>query len=359
MPSSKNRKRPTLNDIASRCNVNKGTVSRVLNGKFKNFSVSQTKLKEIKEAAKALGYKPNRMARVIRCNRTYLIGISFLRFQTPDKPNDLYESQELISFIRAMETHPLFEKYDCVLHFRHEIEGHPLTDLDFKSDLLEGLIYLVPSSKHNEFMELASPEFPIVLLGNIEGADKKMPCIDIDNRKAAKNAVKHLLEKGRKNIVMLVPENIRYVQCIKDRIQGYKDALKAAKIPASQQQIHCVPFDAESVHQFLSHMENFDSVDAIFCPSDELAASCIVALKNLNVRIPEDIALIGFDDSILSRMTSPTLSTVQRPFQEQAYKAIDTLLNILEKKIAYTPGFVEIETQLVKRESTEGITPAS
>jgi DNA-binding LacI/PurR family transcriptional regulator len=58
-------------------------------------------------------------------------------------------------------------------------------------------------------------------------------------------------------------------------------------------------------------------------------------------------------------MTSPTLSTVQRPFQEQAYKAIDTLLNILEKKIAYTPGFVEIETQLVKRESTEGITPAS
>lgn len=351
MTKNLNSKRVTLNTIAAHCNVNKGTVSRVLNGQLKNFHVSEDKIREIKAAAKELNYKPHRMARVIRCNRTYLIGVSFMRLQHVDRTDRF---NEIGLFVQAMESHPLFKRYDLVLHIRNEDKTEPLTDMDFKSDLLEGMIYLLPTNNHKEFMDIASPDFPIVLVGSLPGSSKKIPCVDINNRKAAKNAVNYLLETGRKNIITLSPENSKHVQCFKDRTRGYKDALASAKIPASKQQVYTIPCDASSVREFLTNLETLKTVDAIFCQMDELAAHCIATLNSFNIKVPEEIAIIGFDDSMVCQMTTPAISSVKRPVEKQAYQAIDTLLNILEKNKEYSPGFTEIETELIKRESTEG-----
>jgi len=95
-----------------------------------------------------------------------------------------------------------------------------------------------------------------------------------------------------------------------------------------------------------------EDVDAIFCPIDELAALCVEPLKFLGRRIPEDVAIIGFDNAHASRRTTPALSSVQLPIAVQAHAAIDLLLKILKKEIPYGPGFHEIETELVIREST-------
>ncbi|QHI69139.1 LacI family DNA-binding transcriptional regulator [Tichowtungia aerotolerans] len=351
MTEKTNKKRVTLNMIAEHCNVNKGTVSRVLNGKFKNFQVSPEKIQEIQTAAKTMGYQPNRMARVIRCNRTYLIGVSFMKLDYIDRADRF---NEIGQFVQAMESHPLFKKYDLVFHIRHENKSEPLTDMDFKSDLLEGMIYLLPTNNHKEFLDIASPDFPVVLVGSLPGSSKKLPCVDINNRKAARKAVNYLLETGKKNIITLVPENSKHVQCFKDRTRGYKDALISAKIPQTKQKIYTIPCDPNSVRDLLSNLKDLKKIDAIFCQIDELAAHCITTLRNLNFKVPEDIAVIGFDDSMICQMTTPTISSIKRPVEEQAYQAIDTLLNILEKNRDYTPGFTEIETELIKRESTEG-----
>jgi LacI family transcriptional regulator len=93
-------------------------------------------------------------------------------------------------------------------------------------------------------------------------------------------------------------------------------------------------------------------VDAIFCPTDELAALCIPALKARGKQIPEDIALMGFDGLPIAIHTNPPLATVRRPAAKQAHAAIDLLLKILKKEVPYEPGFHEIETKLIIREST-------
>jgi DNA-binding LacI/PurR family transcriptional regulator len=170
------------------------------------------------------------------------------------------------------------------------------------------MIYLTPSEGHDEFLAVASPDFPIILLGQVAGSEEKIPCIDINNRKTGKEAVEHLIGLGRRNILMLIPENRKHTCCMQDRMQGYCDAL---------------------------------------------AMLFIESLKTMGRRIPEDIALIGFGNSPVCQHISPPLSSVQQPVKKQVHVAIDLLLKILNKEIPYEPVFHEIEPERVIRESTQ------
>lgn len=359
MPPKKKRKRTstrvTLEDIARYCDVSKATVSRVLNDHLNEFPVSEEMIHQVKSAAKLLGYRPNRLARAIRNQRTHLVGLSFIHIDYKELTADqiAYENQVMGQFSNVILSYPGFKDYDLVIHDRVESAGTPLKESDFKSDLLEGMIYLTPSDDHREFLEVASTEFPIVLLGQGEDAEAKVPCIDINNRKMARKATEHLIETGRKNIMILIPEKLQHIHCIQDRILGYKDALSASGLTQSDEFIRTTRSLKENVEIFFSNLRSIDEIDAIFCPSDELAALCIAPLQALGKKIPEDIALCGFDDMPVAQHTTPPLTTVRRPVAQQAHAAIDLLLKILNKKLPYEPGFHEIETELIIRESTK------
>jgi DNA-binding LacI/PurR family transcriptional regulator len=346
--------RITLEDIARYCDVSKATVSRVLNDHLNEFPVSDEMIKRVKDAAEQLGYRPNRLARAIRNQRTHLIGLSFIHIDYDHLSADqiAYENQVMGQFSNIILSHPGFKEYDLVIHDRIESPDRPLKESDFKSDLLEGMIYLTPSDNHREFMDIASKEFPIVLLGQVEGADAKVPCIDINNRKMAQKAVEHLIGIGRKNILMLIPEKLQHISCIQDRIKGYNDALAANGITQTEEFVRTVRSLPENVKIFFDELRCLNEIDAIFCPSDELAAQCIAPLKALGKKIPEDIALCGFDDMPTALHTSPPITTVRRPVPLQAHAAIDLLLKILNKEIPYEGGFHEIETEVVVRRST-------
>ncbi|RKX38380.1 MAG: hypothetical protein DRP64_15790 [Verrucomicrobia bacterium] len=346
--------RVTLEDIAHYCDVSKATVSRVLNGHLNEFPVSEAMIQRVKGAAERLGYRPNRLARAIRNQRTSLIGLSFIHVDPHERSEDQisFDSHVMGDISNSIISHPDFKDYDLVLHDRVESADHPSQEGDFKSDLFEGMIYLTPTEGHREFLDVASSEFPIVLLGLIDGAEKKVPCIDINNRTMATRAVNHLIETGRKNILMLVPEKLQHVCCIQDRINGYHDALKENNIPESTEFLRTVRSLEENVAAFFSDLRCLDEIDGIFCPTDELAALCIPTLKEMGKKIPEDIAIMGFNDLPIARHTNPPLSTVRRPAVQQGRAAIDLLLKILNKEIPYEPGFHEIETELVIREST-------
>lgn len=357
-PPKKKRKRTnnrvTLEDIAQRCEVSKATVSRVLNDHLNEFPVSEEMIKRVKTAAAELGYRPNRLARAIRNQRTNLIGLSFIHIDHQHMTADqiAYENQVMGLFANSIISHPGFSNYDLVIHDRIESATSPLQEGDFKSDLLEGMIYLTPSENHREFLDFASKDFPIVLLGQIEGAESKVPCIDINNRKMAQKAVNHLIDNGRKNILMLIPEKLQHINCIQDRMKGYSDALDHASITRSDTLTRIVRSLKEEVEALFSNLDVIDEIDAIFCPTDDLAALCIPAVKALGKKVPDDIAIIGFDDLPIALHTSPPLSTVHRPTDKQAHAAIDLLLKILKKEIPYEPGFHEIDTNLIIRGST-------
>ncbi|MFA5688627.1 MAG: LacI family DNA-binding transcriptional regulator [Kiritimatiellales bacterium] len=350
----RNNDRITLGDIARYCNVSKATVSRVLNDKLHEFPVSDKMILKVKNAAQQLGYRPNRLAKAVRSQRTNLVGLSFIHINHHALSSDqiAYENQVMGQFTNIILSHPKFENYDLVIHDRREDSPVPLKSNDFKPDLLDGMIYLTPSENHTEFLNIAAPEFPIVLLGHTAEAEKKVPCIDINNHKAAQQAIDHLVGIKRKKIMMLIPEKLRHIQCIIDRINGYKTAIENHRLPVSPEFIRTVRCLPEAVRNFMQELRCIDEIDAVFCPSDELAALCIRALQEIGKRVPEDIAVIGFDNSSLAQHTIPPLTSVNRPVSRQAYEAIDLLLKILAKEIPYEPGFKEIETEIIIREST-------
>ncbi|QHI70684.1 LacI family DNA-binding transcriptional regulator [Tichowtungia aerotolerans] len=346
--------RVTLEDIARYCDVSKATVSRVLNDHLNEFPVSDEMITRVKNAATQLGYRPNRLARAIRNQRTNLIGLSFIHIDYQHLSTDqiAYENQVMGQFSNIILSHPGFKDYDLVIHDRIESADHPLKERDFKSDLLEGMIYLTPSDTHREFLDIASKEFPIVLLGQTEESEKKVPCIDINNRKMAQKAVEHLIETGCRNILILIPEKLQHISCIQDRIKGYNDALTKNGLPKPEEFVRTVRSLKENVEAFFKQLRCLDEIDAIFCPSDELAALCIAPLQSLGKKIPEDISLCGFDDMPAAQHTTPPITTVRRPVDKQAHAAIDLLLKILKKETPYEPGFHEIETELIIRKST-------
>ena len=348
--------RVTLEDIARHCGVSRASVAQVLNRHGTDFPLSEDMIQRVETAAKELGYRPNRLARALGSDQTHLIALSHIHvdFQllTPDQVT--YVNQVTGQFTKNVFRHPGFKDYDLVIHERRESAGRVLKPSDFKPDLFDGMIYLTPSEGHSEFLEVASKDFPIVLLGQMDGAEEKVPCIDINNRKMARQAVEHLIGLGRRNILMLIPERLQHIHCIQDRLRGYRYALAENGIQLSDKFIHTVRCQQDHVTAFFEDLLCLEEVDAIFCADDDLAAFCIAPLKAMGHRIPEDIALIGFSNSVICQHTHPPLSSVELPAEEMTHVAIDLLLKILKKEVPYEPGFHEIETGLVIRESTAG-----
>jgi len=159
-PGKRTRRRVTIADVAFHCSVSKATVSRVLNGRPNEIPVSEAMIQRVHEAVKQLDYKPDWMARAISNQCTYLIGLSSTHIDAQDLTVDaeaMYD-QALGQFSNVILAHPDFKDYDLVLHDRKETEGQPLQPSDFKSDRLDGMIYLTPSDDHTEFVIIAFPD---------------------------------------------------------------------------------------------------------------------------------------------------------------------------------------------------------
>jgi len=293
--------RVSLEDIARHCGASRASVAQVLNRHGTDFPLSERMIQRVEAAIEELGYRPNRLARALGSDQTHLIALSHIHvdFQliTPDQA--AYENQITGVFTRNVFRHPGFKDYDLVIHERRESAGRVLKPSDFKPDLFDGMIYLTPSEGHSEFLDVASKDFPIVLLGQMDGAEEKVPCIDINNRKMGKQAVEHLIGLGRRNILMLIPEKLQHLTCMQDRLQGYRDALTENGFQISGELIRTVRCLRENVNTFFEDLRCLGEVDAIFCANDDLAALCIKPLQAMEYRIPEDIALMGFSDNPL------------------------------------------------------------
>lgn len=354
-------KRVTLEDIARLGNVSRASVGQVLNRHATDFPLSAAMIERVEAAAEELGYRPNRLARSLSRAQTHLIALSHIHIDyqnlTPDQIT--YENQAIGQFAKSIFRHAEFEDYDLVIHERRESKDALLKASDFKTDLFDGMIYLTPSDVHTEFLDVASPDFPIILLGELAGAEKKIPCIDMNNRKMAKQAVQYLIDQDCRNILMLIPEKLQDINCIKDRCLGYQDALRENAIGVNEEFICTVRCLKEDINTFFEKLPFLDEIDAVFCAIDDLAVLCIDSVKALGYHIPEDVSLMGFSDAPFSQYTNPPLSTVRVPVEAQAHAAIDLLLKALKDKAAYEPGFHEIDAELVIRESTAGVKQAN
>ncbi|MGI8336569.1 LacI family DNA-binding transcriptional regulator [Actinomadura scrupuli] len=334
-------RRPTLEAVAARAGVGRGTVSRVINGSPK---VSMDTREAVLRAIEELGYVPNRAARTLVTRRTDTIALvmSASEERVWDEPyfagitrgisRGLTDTgfQLLLAFAESRAEHDRLERYLSAQH----VDGVLLTSLRGDDPL-----------PHH----LESQGVPTVLVGTAVGTDlSTLTCVDADNRGGARLAVTHLVERGRLRIATIAgPQD---AQVGFDRLAGHQDALTSAGLRADL--VAFGDFSEETgAAAMRTLLEREPKLDAVFAASDPMAAGAMRVLREAGRAIPSDVAVVGFDDSVTARHAAPKLTSVHQPVEAMG-REMSRLLVARIRGEHVEPGAVILDTHLVVRESS-------
>jgi DNA-binding LacI/PurR family transcriptional regulator len=334
--------RVTSQDVADAAGVSRTTVSLVLN-KVKGAQISEETRRRVVESAKRLGYVPNAAARALASRRAQIFGLLLTR-QPHHIASDMFISQILDGLIEIVRKNDMRLLIDIVQPEHQEVAYLDLV----RAKRIDGLILSGPRSDDKALHVLVQEGFPTVLIGQLPGTD--FYSVDVDNRGAAQTAVNHLISLGRDRIACITNAQPSYTASV-ERLWGYRDALMAAGIPFDEKLVRYGDYDLESgFNQMDDLLSNHVRFDAAFVASDTVALGAIAAIHKHGLRVPDDIALVGFDDVPLARYASPPLTTIHLPALELSRLAAETLIKLL-RGIKIKQKQVILETHLVIRES--------
>ena len=315
----------TIIDIAKRCGVAPSTVSRAINNRA---GISDEIREKILEVVKEMGYHPNAPARALVGCRTHTIGILVNRVSEP------YYAGIVNG---ALDTTDALGYYLLIGNTNDENldKLDPVNKL-FTQGRVDGLIIVGGSIYDNEYInKLSGKDLPYVLVERYS-SDAKVNCIDVDNASGGYLATNHLIKLGHRRIGYLAG-NPNYQQTY-DRILGYHRALQEAGISSDQAlQAFCY-FDEDKAYQGMKQFLALDNPPtAVFAADDSMAFGAIRAVFDSGLRVPEDIAVVGFDDIHQSSWNQPRLTTVHQPTYEMGELAVKTLVKeiegVLENKV--------------------------
>ncbi len=327
----------TIHDVAALAGVSIATVSRVINGSSRVSVPVKTK---VQEAIASLNFVPQTAARVLAAKKTNTIGLILPEI------SGFYFSPLLHGIEEAISD----TEYDLLVHSsvsRQDNASPPTGKLGEHNT--DGLLIYTASVSTEEISRLHSHGFPMVLLLQSPPDDLKIPSVTIENKTGAFKIVNHLIEAhGHRKIAFLAgPENEEDATW---REQGYREALTSHGISINNKLISMGGFDTptaqNSVAEWISKGVKFD---AIFAADDDSAIGAINALQYTDLRVPEDIAIVGFDDVYVSQYLSPPLTTVQVPIEQAGYTAAAQLIHLLRQE-AVEPH-VQLPTKLIIRRS--------
>jgi len=335
--------KPTSFDIAFRAGVSQPTVSRALRG---SKSVSLATRQRIEEIARELNYSVDKNASSLRSQRSNTIALLFFEDPTPDGANiNPFFLAMLGSITRATANRGL----DLLISFQKmEDDWHTQYQDSHRADGLILLGYGDYTLYESRLRQLVASDTQFVRWGSVQD-DNIGPTVGSDNRGAGRLAGEHLLAQGRKRIAFLGQADEHYPE-FADRYRGLGEALAAAGIernPALQRDALSSEGDGQAAVQSL--IATGASFDAIFAASDLIAIGALRALAEVGKRVPQDVAVIGFDDIPAASLTSPPLTTVSQDLKNGGELLVETLLAGIEDRAM--PSKV-IPTRLVVRGST-------
>ncbi|WNI26693.1 LacI family DNA-binding transcriptional regulator [Streptomyces sp. ITFR-16] len=346
--------RPRIKDVARHAGVSEKTVSNVLNDYV---HVSDRTRRVVQEAIDHLGYRINLAGRHLRSGRTGIIALVVPELDVP------YFAELARHVVREAESRSL----TVLIHQSGGDREREQAALGgFGSDFVDGVI-LSPLALAPEDLRAHAGPPPTVLLGELltEGADH----VAIDNERAAREATEHLLALGRRHILAVGGRDDGYVGTAQARARGFRLALAGAGLahdPASLLPVAAFHMgDGEAAVRRV--LDEGIRPDALLCLNDQLALGALRALHAYGARVPEDVAVIGFDDVEGGRFSVPSLSTVAPHKEAVARVAVDLLLRRIDEATRPEPGpggtgrpgsarpqDRVVAHRLVLRESTEG-----
>ncbi len=328
----------TIRDVAERAGVATSTVSRAISGK----SVVNTETKQrILLAIQELNYQPNAFAKGLKEGKSNTVGLIVPNIRDLVFPGAIKGISDLL------EEHG----YTLILcNTDEDVESEKKHVNNLNKRLVDGFIFSTATDQSKHIWELKEKGFPIVLLFRHlgEGIDS----VIVDNYKGGYEATKFLLNQGLKKIAIIIGDTRLdlYVQ----RFNGYKQALEEAGIPLNEELITSSTKSWEGSYEATVKMiKRGIRPDAIFATSDPKALGVVRALKDLNIRVPQDISVIGFDNLEVTEMMDPPLTTVAQPFYQAGYQAAKRLVKLMNKNIALEPEVLKLEPELLVRKSVQ------
>ncbi len=305
----------TIKDVARLANVSVATVSRTMNG---HQHVAEPVRARVLEAARSLHYVPHHAARSLSSRRTHTIGVVL-----PDLHGEFFS--ELIRGIdmvaRTRGLHLLVSSYrGAQEEQRRAVQRMP--------GRVDGLLIMAPylAGAANDPDEISLGGLPAVLMNSAERLGDA-PALNIDNYGGARVMTRHLLDVGHRRIAFITGPQDNFDA--RERLRGYRDELQA-RCPQVSPQVVQGAFDEASGYRAGEALLQGQRPDVVFAANDMMALGCLFAFTHAGVRVPEDIALAGFDDVPMARYVNPALTTMRVDIVGFGARAMQLLLAALE-----------------------------
>ena len=333
------REEPTIVTIAARAGVSIASVSRVLNGQ----PARAATVERVMAAAEQLGYVPNAVARSLKSRRT-----NHIAFAMADIGNPVY-----LAMVRSIQRVLRAAGYRLVLHS---------TDADVEEELevlrglgqryVDGLILCPIRVTPGHLAELERTTVPVVVIGSVPDGHR-VDCVRADSHTGVGLAIRHLHELGRRRIGLVngpldtVPGEARDA--------GYRAALAEYGLKVSEKLMEIGDFQADGGADATARLLARANVDALLCANDMMAVGALRTMRERGIAVPDDIALIGMDNSEAATMTWPQLSSVDLGSAERGRRAAELLIERLSGDRNARPRQILVRPNLVVRGSTAGV----
>lgn len=329
---------PTLEDVAAKAGVSRATASRVVNADPRVRSDARD---AVMAAVAELGYRPNRAARSLVTRQADSIAVV-----VPESDRrvfaDPFFSGTLAGVTEALADTSL--QVVLVMGEPHDDDGR--MERYLRGGHTDGAIVVSHHQEDNLWRVLTQTRLPSVFLGRPYAPQARVPFVDVDNVDGARQATRHLIERGRRRIATITgPQNM---SAGKDRLQGWAEEMSAAGL--STDLIEHADFTAEGAVAAVQRLlARAGDLDALFVASDQMAVAAMGELISRGVQVPAEVAVVGFDDGELGRLARPALTSVVNPVTLMAAQAV----HLLRALMAGQPGISEVlPTHLVVRSSS-------
>src|SRR5690348_448976 len=330
--------RLTIRQVADLAGVSTATVSRVINGRAE---VSERARDAVLRVVREYGYSTNRTARGLSGGRTGLVGVT-----TPV----VHHSYFAVILDGAGEA--LYEQdmrmVLCPTHHEHDREASLLERL--MQGTTDGALLILPEESPDELAALHEHGYRFVIADPLKQLDERVPTVSAAHSMGAGEAVEHLLSLGHRRIAAITGP--RGWIATEERLRGYRAALAAVGVmPDPRLEVASDFSDRGGFQAAEALLDLPDPPTAIFAFNDMLAIGAMQAARARGIRIPQELSVVGFDDTFEASIVTPTLTTVRQPLAEMGRMAVALLVRLLHNQ-RIEALHVELETRLVVREST-------
>ncbi|MDX2560818.1 LacI family DNA-binding transcriptional regulator [Streptomyces sp. TX20-6-3] len=312
--------RPTLEEVAARAGVGRGTVSRVINGSPR---VSEQAKAAVERAVAELGYVPNRAARALAGSRTDAVALVI-----PETEARLFAEPYFLDIIRGVSSELADADKQLLLTLIRSEQERQRFEQYLAAQRVDGVLLVSVHAADPLPDQVRALGLPAVLNGR-RTEDEPVAFVDSDNTGAGRTAVAHLAARGRRAVATITgPLDMYVARC---RLDGYREGLAEAGLAADEGLVATGDFTEEGGRRAMRRLlDRRPDLDAVFAASDVMAAGARGVLREAGRRVPEDVALVGVDDSAVARHMDPPLTSVRQPIEEMGR----TMARLLLQEIA-------------------------